>query len=51
MNDILNPEGMGQAMSGFFDELNSLGEEINQDVEETLDGYGDIFDELGKEYN
>ena len=51
IKDILDPEGINQAVGGFFDELNSLGEEINQEVEEALEGYGDILEELGKEYN
>ena len=47
---ILNPEGLDQSVRELVDELNSLGEEISAGVEEGLEGYEDIYEEL-EEYD
>jgi len=43
---ILNPEGVDQAVKGLMEELNGLGNQIDKDVEEALEGYEDILEEL-----
>ena len=43
---ILNPEGIDRAVKGLMEELSVLGEEIDESVEEALEGYEDILEEL-----
>lgn len=43
---ILNPEGVDRAVKGLMEELSVLGEEIDESVEEALEGYEDILEEL-----
>lgn len=45
IRDILNPEGLGQAVQGLKESLSGLGEEVSESVEEALEGYEEFMEE------